>query len=210
MGKLVSIKFAFSGTKSNSQGCTTPSYVCIDNLGAVCVRDTMARQTVQLRGLGSKPARLSLPDVLGMSAENGTMTFALQQPAAEFALKDNGLVEVSGNRNSDHWLLASATQKGRTRYVAVPVHIDQEVGVGEISAEKVAVWPVPAREVLNVNVDLDGYTIDLYDLNGRLLLHQPQCSGHTVLNLDGVPRGTCLVRVTHAQLSCTRKIVVSK
>ena len=73
-----------------------------------------------------------------------------------------------------------------------------------------AVWPVPAREVLNVNVDLDGYTIDLYDLNGRLLLHQPQCSGHTVLNLDGVPRGTCLVRVTHAQLSCTRKIVVSK
>lgn len=210
MGKLVSIKFAFSGTKSNSQGCTTPSYVCIDNLGAGCVRDTMARQTVQLRGLGSKPARLSLPDVLGMSAENGTMTFALQQPAAEFALKDNGLVEVSGNRNSDHWLLASATQKGRTRYVAVPVHIDQEVGVGEISAEKVAVWPVPAREVLNVNVDLDGYTIDLYDLNGRLLLHQPQCSGHTVLNLDGVPRGTCLVRVTHAQLSCTRKIVVSK
>lgn len=210
MGKIVSLKFAFSSTKTNSSGSTTPSYVCIDNLGAGCVRDTLALQTVQLRGLGSKPARLSLPDVLGMSADNGTMTFALQNSAAEFVLKDNGLVEISGNRNSDHWLLASAYQKGRTHYVAIPVHIDQEVGVGEISAETVAVWPVPAREILNVNVDLDGYTIDLYDLNGRLMLHKPHCSGHSVVSLDGLLRGSYIVRVSHPQLSCTRKIVVSK
>lgn len=52
--------------------------------------------------------------------------------------------------------------------------------------------PCRRAKSFNVNVDLDGYTIDLYDLNGRLLLHQPQCSGHTVLNLDGVPRGTAL------------------
>lgn len=210
MGKIKTIKLTMDGSKRNSHGLTTPTYVMIDNLGAPCVRDTLPVQTIQLHAYGAHPGRINLPSLLGIDINAAKVTYRIANPSPNVVLQENGEVLINGLRNSDCWVMADVCQRGHTRYVAIPVHIDEEVGVEATVAEHIKIWPVPAREVLNVNVDLDGYTVDIFDISGHLIGHYTNCSGHAVLNLDSFSPGHYLVRVSHPQLTYTKRIVVSK
>lgn len=210
MGKVKSLKLTMEGTKANSYGLTTPTYVMIDNLGAACVRDTLPVQTIQLHAYGAHPAHLNLATVLGLDVNAAKVTYSLVNPADNIELQENGEVLISGPRNSEHWVIADVCQRGHTSHVAIPVHIDQEVGVDVAIADQVKIWPIPARETLNVNVDLEGYTVDIFDLSGRIIGHEANCTGHTVIGLDAVAAGHYVVRVSHPQLTYTKRIVVSK
>ena len=210
LGKVTSIKFTMEGTKRNSFGLTTPQYVMVDNLGAACVRDTLPVQTIQLHAYGARPARLRLASLLGLDVNAAKISYSLVNPASNIELRDSGEVFVSGQRNSDHWVLADVSQRGHTCRVAIPVHIDQEVGVDVTIDGQVAIWPVPARETLNVSVDLDGYTVDIYSLDGRLAGRFPDCFGHATISLDGIAAGHYVVRLSHPRLNYTKRIVVSK
>lgn len=210
MGKVTQLAFALSGTKSNEFGMTTPAYVMIDNLGGTLARDTLPVQTVCLHGLGTRPARLSLNSLLAIDPSRGKVSYRLVSGPQDCCIEPEGDVRVMGAPGSDHMILADVRQHGHTSYLAIPVHIDTEVHADATAVADINVWPVPARENINVQADLDGYRVEIYDLGGRLAAKAEGCSNHTSLRIDHLAEGAYVLRVVHPSGVATRKIVVAK
>jgi hypothetical protein len=76
----------------------------------------------------------------------------------------------------------------------------RETNIADNGAFKAQIFPNPAKDRLNINVNnLPGKTtIQLFDINGRVILSQPVIENNTALDIRKVPSGIYLVRLNGA------------
>lgn len=128
LGEVSGLHFEFVSTKRNSYGPTTPSYVCIDNLGDACPVEEADHVTVHddLRSIELAP-------LFGFAEDEGTPVYTLL--SGEGTISGDRVV-VTAPMLESTTLLIKGTQRGCSRWISLPVDVTT-AGVGIIDASQV-------------------------------------------------------------------------
>lgn len=128
LGEVKGLRFEFFSTKSNSYGITTPSYVCIDNLGDACPVEEADPMTVHddLRSIELAP-------LFGFAEGEGTPVYTLLDGQATIS---GSQAVVTAPMSESTTLLIKGTQRGCSRWISLPVNVTT-AGVGVIDASMV-------------------------------------------------------------------------
>ena len=158
--------------------------------------------------------RLDLNELFGLNPALASVEYSIESPDGVVILDgDNaGIAEIvapDGDDADDTFvLMAKATQQGRSSYLRIPVRLDFTSGVADAMAEVVKVYPVPAHDVLNISTGLVGYSIGLYDAQGRIVMSRDNLEGHSALLLPEVSAGVYVLRISHDAGTITRRIII--
>ncbi len=76
--------------------------------------------------------------------------------------------------------------------------------VSNLSELNVAIFPNPANDVINLQSDLDKFTVRIYNLQGKLLLEKENSKKISIWHL---PAGTYMLEVISCEASFTQKII---
>lgn len=206
LGKVTKLIFTVDGTKSNSYGLTTPSYICVDNIGSE--RPVEDRDAVSLSGVKGETATFSLVPMFDFDPEAATVVYDIECDDEYATLGENGVVNVPLEEKRTFDIIAHASSKGRNQYVRIPVSTDATTGVEVTTIEGLRVYPVPAHEVINIATEMEGYDVALFNMGGAQVVNVENCSGFTTVNIDGVTPGAYILRITSDNGVYTKKIVV--
>ena len=140
LGPVVSVEWNLTSTKANAYGMTTPSYVCIDNLGAS--RPVSEGTTATLKVNEETPSdSFDLAPYFSFSPDEGTITYEIE--IADERLSLNGsTVTCTAKSGETLSLIAHAHQRGCHEWVNIPVSVtDKPSGVASIELEGVSPQP---------------------------------------------------------------------
>lgn len=197
LGAVCKLRFNITGTKSSSLGLTTPTYVCLDDLGTG--REVAEAETVTLLTNAETPSdSFALEPYFSFKADEGAVSYAIECEDSRVSLND-GTVTVEAPSGEQMSLVAHATQRGKHEYVRIPVKVDaRPLGVETVETVKSVVYPNPARDYVRVSSEATDYTVTLISMDGRALISMSGCSGTVTMDLNGVSAGNYLVKVTSA------------
>ena len=112
-------------------------------------------------------------------------------------------------RNIDGQSIAVWTEprEGTSRAYAQNIIVEDEtVGVNDLNANEVSVYPNPTTGILNIESTQKIHKIEIYNLAGKLL-RQEQSTGK--LNLSDLNQGVYLIRISPEKgASLTKKIIL--
>lgn len=128
LGDVTGLRFEFFSTKRNSYGITTPSYVCIDNLGDACPVEEAEALTMP-----DDQRAIDLDTYFEFDPEAGHITYTLLSGEATIA---GSQAVVTAPMHSDTTLLIRGTQRGCSRWISIPVNVTV-ASVGMIDASQV-------------------------------------------------------------------------
>ncbi|MBK6527707.1 MAG: CotH kinase family protein [Crocinitomicaceae bacterium] len=99
----------------------------------------------------------------------------------------------------------------RAEYFYYHYYIDQVVGEEELVESEFNVYPNPAVDWINVNPGNyeSQYTINIYDLQGKLVDTQSDLSGQTAIAVSSYTKGIYLIELTGENFRQTKKITVN-
>lgn len=208
LGEVKSVEWAMSSTKANSHGMTTPSYVCLDNIGAP--RPVRDGEPVSLKVNEEEPeASFELEPYFSFKADEGTVAYDIECDPDKASLAD-GKVSVSALPGETLDIVAQALQRGKHEWVRIPVTMERKpLGISATEISGVAIYPNPADSYVTVNADTDSYSVDIVSMDGRLLMSAHGLSGKQTLNVGVLESGNYLLRLTAADgLKAVRKLLV--
>jgi hypothetical protein len=82
-------------------------------------------------------------------------------------------------------------------FVISQVNVDACAGLpNQVTTNEIAIWPNPATERLYINNDDGQILVELYDLNGKILLAEKHSEQTVILNLSGISKGLYYVRIS--------------
>jgi len=113
LGAVTGLRFEFFSTKSNSYGITTPSYVCLDNLG-----DKMPVESTEAVTVPDDMRAIALSDYFDFDQQEGSVTYTLLSGEATIA-GDEAIVTAA--IGADTTLLIHGTQRGVSQWKEIPV-----------------------------------------------------------------------------------------
>ena len=85
-----------------------------------------------------------------------------------------------------------------------------EAGIAQADGAGVRLQPNPAHSEVRIEAEVPIMSVELCDLAGRTLLHKSAANAESALtlSLEGLPKGTYMVRVGTAHGTAVRKLVV--
>ena len=161
LGKVKSIKFTLSGSDVGKYGLNTPAYFAMEDFNGE------REMTEAVRVLKTGNRTIDLSELFNIEDNGSTVTYALEDvgeventagvPALkniegndmDIALGDNGMLNVNGKVNgSQHKVIVSLTQQGKTQFVALTIKLDNITGIDGIIVENGKM--VETRQYVNV------------------------------------------------------------
>ena len=74
---------------------------------------------------------------------------------------------------------------------------------------EVAIYPNPADSYVNVNAETDSYAVEVFSMDGRLVLNEQGLHGRQTLDTSALEAGNDLIRFTDLNgLKAVRKLLV--
>ena len=219
LGPVASISFSLSSSKNNSYGMITPAYFCMDDFNGanpqqdlppyianpvddVVFTDFPQTINVNLDGVATDDDDPDENIVYSLIANSNE-----QAITAEIIDKILIINRLSENEATAYLTLRATSNE---LYVDFNVHVivNQVVGLEE-NKLATTVHPNPTRGFITLkSSDADGFTYQVYDLRGQLLLHGQSCHGETELDLGNFGKGIYFVTVTSNDKCSTQKIIV--
>jgi len=105
-------------------------------------------------------------------------------------------------------------QGNRNPFIDHPEYVNKiwgpvpALGVERITHEPVALYPNPAGDMLNIDLEKSGsYTLEICSINGNLLFSKPFKGKSYQANLSSLPPGVYLLHIWSAELRVTQKII---
>jgi hypothetical protein len=82
------------------------------------------------------------------------------------------------------------------------------LAVSNIQGFSAMIYPNPANDIVSVMPSIEGtYSVEVFDFSGRRLMTSTKDFGITELNIENLPAGTYLVRISSGNQSLTEKLV---
>lgn len=141
--------------------------------------------------------------VLQVQTTDGTPVVAYQAPLGSLGLAGeaivvlaSGFLDPSMNSNGPGFGLYVALPAGGP-LVALPL----ATAMDEMAAERIHMWPNPANDILNIQVENDAAThFQLFDATGRVVMEQPIADRSSTLAIDisMIPAGSYFLRMAGA------------
>ena len=71
------------------------------------------------------------------------------------------------------------------------------------------IYPNPTNNILNITFDglVGSVPVSIYDVQGRLILHQDDCGQQTSINVESLPKGVYLITVEDEKEPITKKFI---
>lgn len=209
LGKVVSVNWDMTSTKSNFAGMTTPAYVCIDNLGAGRPVNDGETVILAVNDEESPVDSFDLAPYFSFDAEEGTVKYEIETDDDRLSLEGN-TVSCSAKAGEQLNLIAHATQRGRHEWINIPVSmIDKPLGIAKVELEGVVMYPNPADSYVKVNAKADEYNVAVYSTDGRAMMKIETLSGASTVNTSALPSGTYIVKISDNQgHTAVRKLIV--
>ncbi|MEI6900705.1 MAG: T9SS type A sorting domain-containing protein, partial [Bacteroidota bacterium] len=82
------------------------------------------------------------------------------------------------------------------------------VGINELSATNVSVFPNPVRDVMNVQSGLNMQEIQIFNIVGQMVYNQKVDGGNLTLNVGNLKPGVYNMKVKVAEGFINKKIVI--
>ena len=208
MGEVKNLKFKMFGTKENSYGLTTPTYFCMDDLNGERVVEDSPNICVGYE----KTYDYDLSQITDFDLNLAKVTYYVTDEAdatiADVSLSGN-ILSIKGVKDmSKTSVIVSMTQKGITKFVRVPIEINSVTGVEQSVSDGVCrIWPVPARDFVNISTDMDNYSIDILSTNGATLMHLENNSGNVTVPLD-LTQGVYIIRISGDEQTIIKRVLV--
>lgn len=210
LGDVVSVEWNMSSTKANAYGMTTPSYLCIDNVGASC--PVKEGEQVLLKVNSEEPqASFDLARYFSFQPTEGTVTYSVvgDKPEA-LTIAGDGTATVNSGEAMEFTVTVRANQRGCNEWVSIPVKVETKpLGIDGVEMESVALYPNPADTYVTVCGDAADYTVAIISMDGREVARHEGLNGRRTLNISDLTAGTYLVRFSAADGSAAvRKLLV--
>jgi hypothetical protein len=92
----------------------------------------------------------------------------------------------------------SASSAATSSAIVVVDSLCHGVGINNISATEVSVYPNPASNVLNVtsNENMTGFNLEMYDVVGRVVISQILEGNSNAINIAKLANGTYVYKIT--------------
>ena len=86
--------------------------------------------------------------------------------------------------------------------------ISQVLGTAAPARDFAAIWPNPAKDVLNFKLDGTGdASVTLYDVSGRLVLNEKMSGTQSSFSISNLPQGIYIAEIKQGERQVTKKIV---
>jgi len=209
LGDVSEIEWDMTSTKANSYGITTPTYVCVDNIGAV--RPVSEGEPVILKVNDEEPvAEFELAPYFSFNPEDGTIAYSIECADGRVALVDGGKVTCSAKADETIELTAHATQRGRHEWVRIPVSMtDKPLGIAAVELEGVALYPNPANAYVKVNAKAEDYDVYVIAMDGRTVMSHTGLTGTATLDVTSLTDGSYIVKLIGKDgATAVRKLIV--
>ena len=82
-----------------------------------------------------------------------------------------------------------------------------EVGIENIVAGEINVYPNPASDVINV-ANAEGAQVSVFDMNGRMVANVESASANQTIDASVLAKGMYIVRIADGQNVTTKKVSV--
>lgn len=210
LGKVKNVRFTFDGSDSGKYGLNTPKYFCMDLFGTMPLTDLRKVSIpdggyVDLSDYFSEDSSIGAEAVYSIEVPEG-LPFTLSLSGSRLSLSHSATRAESMDEGE---CLVSMRQKGKTQYLRLAVSEDKtSVGVTDVNADEVRLYPVPVQDRLNVSTDLDRYSVEIISSTGTVVYRAADLSGSSVIDRDGWASGIYLVRITSADNSIVRRIMI--
>lgn len=204
-GTVNKVNLEMTSTKGSEWGINTPSYVCLDNIGASCpLEETTAEINTNSEG------KLNLTQLYPDLWTNGLTTYTLQREAtpgqATFSLSQAGVLSANSAQTGTQIVRVKATNLGRSRYFQITINFTLGTGWNEVSTEGSLIMAQDHQ--LIISSSLKAYTIKLYAINGRLVADYGVQSENASLRLPQVSAGIYLVTLQSDHQTQVKKIQI--
>lgn len=209
LGDVTEMEWDITSSKTNSYGITTPTYVCVDNIGAVC--PVSEGETAILKVNEEEPvAEFELAPYFSFNPEDGTVAYSIDCDDERVALVDGGKVTCSAKADETLELTAHATQRGRHEWVRIPVSMtDKPLGIAAVELEGVALYPNPANAYVKVNADAANYDVYVIAMDGRTVMNHTGLTGTATLDVTSLADGSYIVKlIGNDGATAVRKLIV--
>ena len=119
------------------------------------------------------------------------------------------LTNPSDSGNEWRFFLGSESCKGGT-FIFPILDLGDSTGVAEADAvgRNAAVWPNPARGTVSVASGFGLRSVDVFDIEGRLVLSRKVSGISADIDISALPRGAYMVRITTLVGTTTKKLLV--
>ena len=207
LGAIKDFRFSFSSTDNGTWGINTPTYVCVDNIGGERDIDFTDHVTVESGTV------IDLLDWFPQENDGANYRFGIETPKdgkLKFTLNHDKLkVESEDTEEITENVVVSCFHKGHTSYLALEVTKSKYSGLGGVKADlNVTVRPNPVVDHMTVTAPADRFTVEVYDLAGRLVATGEGENGTAKLYRNDWSSGVYLVRVQTTETSETVRVLV--
>lgn len=206
LGSVDEIQFSLSGTKKNEWGLSTPAYFCMDNFNG----KRAAKEQSFSQPMGK--SEIALSQYFDLDNDGSTIVCEIVESEYSDAEKiscelENDILKVDiKSETARANLVVSATQKGKTQYLAVTVLPKEDVSVNTPVAERFEVYPVPANDYINIQTSADDYTADIITVDGRVVKSHSAAQGNSI-TLSDLNSGIYILRLTTSEGVAVKQIV---
>ncbi len=171
-----------------------------------------------------------LVTVVQEAQELFTLTFVITDPEGEDL--ENAVVTLNGETAEPGYYVFPDLEPGTYEYIVekegysteegtveiedqdetVEVTLDPETGIFEASAGNLTVFPIPARDYINVRFEQGSRPADLriYSLTGSLLKEVQGVDSGSRIDVSGFKNGIYLLQVTDGQQTHTKRFSVAR
>ena len=85
--------------------------------------------------------------------------------------------------------------------------VEGVLGQNDLEENKLKVYPIPTRDILNIESDAPIYSIEIMNVLGQIILSKEYFDVHASMNVSGLRDGTYFVRITHEKNSQVVQII---
>lgn len=211
LGDVVKIRYDIDSTKKNKNGITTPTYVCIDNVGTG--PDVVEVDTQMLAVNDEEPsATLDIAPFFTFDDAVATVNYSLVEQS-DYAVLSGSTLTVTASADSEFTLFAKASQRGQSEYVKIPVSMTEKpLGVPTVALENATIYPNPANQYFNVSAATDRMTVEIFSADGSMVKTLDVDGGKARVDVGGLPSGAYLVRISDKTSGATtvKKLLIAK
>lgn len=206
LGKVKKIVYDLQSTKANDWGMTTPSYFCMDDVNGSRV---IEKATEQLVGLTPVEIDLSqFVDFTGTAKVTYKVTDKYDSSIAEFSIINNKMTVTAKLDNTNTSVIISATQKGITKFIEIPVRINEyDAGINGTQVSNCRIYPIPAKDFVNVATDMDDYSVEILTTSGASVLYTAGNNGNVTIPLN-LEQGVYVIRISNHTQTVVKQILV--
>lgn len=205
LGKVRNVTFSLESTKKNSYGMTTPAYFCVDDFNGERV---IAEKTAPTLELGE--TNLKLSQFFTFDDADATIAYSLDEPfendRISVTLDEDQLKIDAKEDKASGFVLVKAVQKGKIRFARIGLTVEHNYGsIGSNSAAQVALYPVPARDRLTIDTELENYSVEITSVNGMNVFMQTDNYGRTTISVSQLENGVYILKLSDGKQTVMRR-----